>query len=182
MRALFIVATVGMLALSIQATGQELKKQPAKGELTKAVFWVPNQHCMECATALEGSLKKVAGIKSTAVNFPTKWATVEFDESLISAQEVSRAMFQAPHAMGGNMRYGGFLMLSVPDAKDKAIQTKATTALGKVEGVAKAAYYPQTKAVAIQFTDKGKVTSTELIKALEDTGLKAMQFSAKAKK
>jgi len=171
-----------MLALSVQATGQESKKQPANGELTKAVFWVPNQHCMECATALEGSLKKVAGIKSTAVNFPTKWATVEFDESLISAQEVSRAMFQAPHAMGANMKYGGFLMLSVPDAKGKANQTKATTALGKVEGVTKAAYYPQTKAVAIQFADKGKVTSTELIKALEDAGLKATQFSGKIKK
>ena len=80
------------------------------------------------------------------------------------------------------MKYGGYLMLSVPDAKDKATQTKATTALGKVEGVAKAAYYPQTKAVAIQFADKGKVTSTELLKALEDAGLKATQFSGKAKK
>jgi copper chaperone CopZ len=182
MRTLIVVAAVGMLALTVQATGQESKKQPAKGELTNAVYWVPNQHCLECATALEGSLKKVAGIKSTAVNFPTKWATVEFDESVISAQEVSRAMFQAPHAMGANMKYGGFLMLSVPDAKDKATQAKATTALGKVEGVAKAMYYPQTKAVAIQFTDKGKVTSTELIKALEDAGLKAAQFSGKAKK
>lgn len=182
MRTILVIAAVGMLALSVQATGQESKTQPAKGELTKAVYWVPNQHCLECATALEGSLKKVAGIKSTAVNFPTKWATVEFDESVISAQEVSRAMFQAPHAMGANMKYGGYLMLSVPDAKDKATQTKATTALGKVEGVAKAAYYPQTKAVAIQFADKGKVTSTELLKALEDAGLKATQFSGKAKK
>lgn len=182
MRAFFCIATIGLAVLSVTGSAQETKKQPAKKELTKAVYWVPNQHCMECATALEGSLKKVAGIKSTAVNFPTKWATVEFDESVISAQEVSRAMFQAPHAMGANMKYGGYLMLSVPDAKDKATQTKATTALGKVEGVAKAVYYPQTKAVAIQFADKGKVTSTDLIKALEDAGLKATQFNAKAKK
>jgi copper chaperone CopZ len=91
-------------------------------------------------------------------------------------------MFQAPHAMGANMKYGGFLMLSVPDAKDKAKQTKATTALGKVEGVAKAVYYPQTKAVAVQFGDKGKVTSTELIKALEAAGMKGTLYGATAKK
>lgn len=127
-------------------------------------------------------MKKVEGIKSTTVNFPNKLATVEFDESVISAQEVSRAAFQAPHAMGKEMKYGAFLMLSVPDAKDKATQTKATTALGKVEGVAKAVYYPQTKAVTIQFADKGKLTSTELIKALEDAGLKAGQYGAKIKK
>ena len=127
-------------------------------------------------------MKKVEGIKSTTVNFPNKLATVEFDESVISAQEVSRAAFQAPHMMGKDTKYGAFLMLSVPDAKDKATQAKATTALGKVEGVAKATYYPQTKAVAIQFADKGKLTSTELIKALEDAGVKAGQFGAKIKK
>ena len=127
-------------------------------------------------------MKKAEGIKSITVNFPTKWATVEFDESKISAQEISRAMFQAPHAMGKDMKYGGYLLLSLPDAKDKAMQAKATTTLEKVEGVAKAVYYPQTKFVAIQFADKGKLTSTQLIKALEDAGLKASQASTKAKK
>jgi copper chaperone CopZ len=115
------------------------------------------------------------------VNFPTKWALVEFDEGVISAQELSRAMFQAPHMMGKDMKYGGFLLLGLHDAKDKATITKATTTLEKVEGVAKAVYYPQTKFVAIQFADKGKVTSTQLIKALEGAGLKASQAGAKIK-
>ncbi|MBI2806273.1 MAG: hypothetical protein HYX68_14940 [Planctomycetes bacterium] len=127
-------------------------------------------------------MKKVGGVKSITVSFLTRWATVEFDESVISAQELSRAMFQAPHAMGKDMKYGGFLLLSLPDAKDKATQKKATTTLEKVGGVAKAAYYPQTKFVAIQFADKGKVTSIQLIKALEAAGVKASQAGAKTKK
>ena len=90
-------------------------------------------------------------------------------------------MFQAPHMMGKDMKYGAFLLLSLPDAKDKAAQKKATTTLEKVEGVAKAVYYPQTKFVAVQFADKGKVTSTQLIKALDDAGLKASQAGAKTK-
>jgi len=182
MKVLICLAALGMVVLAATGNAQDTKKEPSKGEITKAMYWVPNQHCSECASALEGSLKKVEGIKSTTVSFPTKWATVEFDESVISAQEVSRAMFQAPHAMGKDMKYGGFLLLSLPDAKDKATITKATTTLEKVEGIAKAVYYPQTKFVAIQFADKGKVTSTQLIKALEDAGLKASQAGAKTKK
>ena len=91
-------------------------------------------------------------------------------------------MFQAPHAMGKDMKYGGYLLLSLPDAKDKAMQKKATSTLEKVEGVAKAVYYPQTKFVAIQFADKGKVTSKQLLKALEDEGLKASQADTTIKK
>ena len=170
-----------MVALAATGIAQESKKQPAKVELTKAIYLVPNQHCPACATALEGSMKKVEGIKSTTVNFPNKVAIVVFDESVISAQEVSRAMFQAPHPMGANMKYGAFLLLSVPYA-NKATGAKATTALGKVEGIAKAVFYPQTKALAIQFADKGKVTSAVLIKSLEDAGLKAGQYGAKIKK
>jgi hypothetical protein len=43
-------------------------------------------------------------------------------------------------------------------------------------------YYPQTKAVAIQFSDKGKVTSAVLIKALKDAGVKAGHYGAKIQK
>lgn len=124
-------------------------------------------------------MKKVGGIKSVTVSFPTKWATVEFDEGVISAQEVSRAAFQAPHMMGKDMKYSTYLLLTLSDAKDKAAQKKATTTLEKVEGVSKAVYYPQTKFVAIQFADKGKVTSTQLLKALDDAGVKASQAGAK---
>jgi copper chaperone CopZ len=180
MRALLCLATAGMVALTGPGLAQDSNKQ-AKGEVTRAAYLVPNQHCPACATALEGSLKKVEGIKSTVVNFANKLAVVDYDESVISAQEVSRAMFQAPHAMGANMKYGAFLLLSVP-AANKATGKKATTALEKVAGVAKAVFYPQTKAVAIQFSDKGKVTSAVLIKALEDAGLKAGQYGAKIKK
>ena len=59
---------------------------------------------------------------------------------------------------------------------------KATAALEKVEGVAKVTVYPQQKAVAIQFRPKGKVTSKELLNALDKAGIKAGQYGAKIKK
>ncbi len=112
------------------------------------------------------------------MNFKGKYATIDFDEKVISAQEVARAMYQARHMMGPDMQYGGTLLLSVPGAKDKATGAKATAALSKVEGVAKVTFFPQQKAVSIAFAAKGKVTSKQLIEALEEAGLKGVQYGA----
>lgn len=181
MRNLTLIA-FAMIILAAGGFAQDSKKGSAKPELTTAIYMVPNQHCMACATALEQSMRKSDGIKSISVNFANKLATVVFDENTVSSQEVSRAMFQAPHAMGPNMKYGAFLLLSVPEARDKAAGAKATAALNKVEGVAKSVFYPQSKTVAIEFADKGKVTSTALVKALEDAGMKGSLYGAKVKK
>jgi copper chaperone CopZ len=182
MRAFLAFAAIGMITLAATGVAQDSKKPAAKPEFTTAIYMVPNQHCPACATALEQSMRKSEGIKSLSVNFSNKLATVVFDESVVSAQEVSRAMFLAPHAMGPNMKYGAFLVLSVPDARDKASGAKAIAALKKVDGVAKAFAYPQSKTVAIEFADKGKITSTTLIKALEDAGMKGSLYGSKTKK
>lgn len=110
------------------------------------------------------------------MDFNGKYATTEFDESVISAQEVGRAMAVTPHMMGRNMRYGGMLLLSIAGFKDEATGKKATAALSKVEGVAKVKLYPQQEAAGIEFTGKGKVTSKQLIEALEAAGLKGTQY------
>jgi copper chaperone CopZ len=115
-------------------------------------------------------------MKSIKVNFKGKYAKAEFDESVISAQEVARAMAVTPHMMGKDMQYGGILLLSVAGVNDEATGKKVTTALSKVEGVAKVTLYSKQQAVGIQFTGKGKVTSKQLIEALEAAGLKGAQY------
>jgi copper chaperone CopZ len=98
-------------------------------------------------------------VKSIKVDFKTKSAKAEFDENVISAQEVARAMSGTPHMMGKGMQYGGSLLLRVAGVNDEATGKKATTALSKVEGVAKVTPYPKQQAVGIAFTGKGKATS-----------------------
>lgn len=110
------------------------------------------------------------------MDFQGKYATVEFEENVISAQEVARAMFGTPHMMGRGMQYGGILVLSVASVKDEAVGKKATAALSKVDGVAKVTLYPQQQAVGVEFTGQGKVTSKQLIAALEAAGLKGTQY------
>lgn len=110
------------------------------------------------------------------MDFITKKAAIEFDEKLISAQEVARALSYTPHMMGPNMQYVGLLVLFVEGVKNKATGKKATAALSKVKGVGKVIVDPRQEAVGIQFTGKGKVTSKQLIEALEKAGLKGGQF------
>jgi copper chaperone CopZ len=122
-------------------------------------------------------------VKSIKVNFGTKNATIEFDEAVISAQEIARALADTPHMMGGNMQYGGSLTLSVAGLKDDATGKKAKDALGKVEGVSKVTAFPKQESVSVEFSGKGKVTSKQLIEALDKAGLKGSHFgSGDAKK
>ena len=110
------------------------------------------------------------------MDFKGKYATIEFQEDVISAQQVARAMSATPHMMGRDMQYGGLLVLSVAGVNEKPTGMKATAALSKVEGVARVTLYPQQEAVGIEFNDKGKVTSKELLAALDEAGLKGARY------
>jgi copper chaperone CopZ len=110
------------------------------------------------------------------VDFKRKDAAVEFDEKVISAQEVARALSDTPHMMGRNMQYGGILLLSIAGMKDEATGKTAKAVLSKVEGVSKVTVYPKQEAVGIEFSGKGKVTSKQLIEALEKADLKGAQY------
>ncbi|MBX9582348.1 MAG: heavy-metal-associated domain-containing protein [Gemmataceae bacterium] len=176
MRSLLSFAAVGVVALAPTGYAQE-PKPPAQSEVTKATYLVSGLHCPPCAATVEGSLKKVKGVKSVRVDFPSKNATIEFDEAVIPAQEVARAVSGTPHMMGKDMRYGGIFVLSVPGVQDAAAGRKAEAALRNVEGVARVALYPQQQAVGVEFADTGKVTSKQLIDALTPAGLKGAQYA-----
>jgi copper chaperone CopZ len=158
----------GNRGLATNSYAQEVKS-------TKAMFMVTGLHCPPCVTTPEGSLKKTNGVQSIKADFKNNSATVEFEESVISAQEIGRAMTITPHMMGKNMQYG-ILVLSVPDVKDEAAGKKATAALNKVEGGAKVTFYPKQEAIGIEFTSKGKVTSKQLIDVPSAAGLKGTQY------
>ena len=74
------------------------------------------------------------GVKSVAVDWNTKNAKIEFDESVLPAQALAAAIEGTPHMMGGGMHYGGWLALKVPAIKDEASGQKAKDVLHKVEG------------------------------------------------
>jgi copper chaperone CopZ len=171
MKSLLCFAALGILALVANGQAPEPK-------ITRAMYMVTGLHCAPCVTTVEGSLKKIKGVKSIKGDFKNKSATIEFDESVISAQEVARAMSVTPHMMGKGMQYSGILLLSVPGTKDQTTGKKAEATLTKIAGVSRVTLYPQQQAVGIQFTNTGTVTTKQLIEALETAGLKGTQYGS----
>ena len=100
---------------------------------------------------------------------------MQFDETVISAPQVADAVARTPHMMGAGMKYSGTLALSAPAIdKDKGIS--AREALEKLPGVAKVNVFPATHTLTVQFKDNAKLTSADLINALDQIGLKAQTY------
>lgn len=139
----------------------------------KATFLITGLHCPPCTTTVEQSLKSVKGVRSVKVDWATKNAKIEFDEQQITAQQLSSRIAGTAHMMGGQMKYGGWLALKVPEIGAEGNADKAKAALAKVKGVSTVAVYGPQKAIGVAFSAEGKLTSVQLIDALKEAGLES---------
>jgi copper ion binding protein len=160
---------VGTLTVPAGASQRSEEREDA----TKATFLITGLHCPPCTRTVESSLSRVKGIHSIKVDWRTKNARLEFDESVISAQQIAKEIAQTPHMMGRNMKYGGWLALKIDELKDATDGKAVKTTLGKIEGVKAVAVYLKQKAVGVQFEQKGNVTDRQLIDALTEAGYHA---------
>ena len=145
----------------------------AEAKPTKATYLVTGLHCPPCTKTVEGSLSRTKGVKSVSVDWRSKNAKVEFDESILPAQVLAQKIAGTPHMMGGNMHYAGWLSLKVPSVRDDASGKAVKDALTKVEGISHVAVYPARHAVGIQFSGKGKMTSQDVVDLLAKAGIEA---------
>lgn len=162
------------LALGAAAYSEEPgRTADGKKEATTATFLITGLHCPPCSRTVESSLGHVKGVDSIKVDWKTKKARVEFDEAVLPAQKVAQLIADTPHMMGGNLHYGGWLALSVPDLKDDETAKQVQDVLSKVDGVKQVATYPTNHSVGIAFATKGDLTSTQLIDVLTEAGITA---------
>jgi len=178
MRKSFIFAGLMMVAVASLAAivqAQDSTKADAK-TTTSATYVMTGLHCQPCTQVVEKSLSAAPGIKSIKVDWGTKNAKVEFDESKVPAQKVSQLIAATPHMMGASMHYGSWLALKAADLKDDAAAKKAKEALSKVAGVKAAEAFPAKHIVEVQFATEGKTTTHDLIDALWGAGIKAETF------
>ena len=168
------VISTAAIGLGLICTSFAHAQEPAK--TTKATFLVTGLHCPPCTSTVQNSLSRVKGVKSVTVNWNTKNAKVEFDESVLPAQSLAAAIEGTPHMMGSGMRYGCWLALKVPAITDEASGQKAKEALGKVEGVKTVAVYPAQHSVGVLFSGGGKATSQQLFEVLAKEGIEATNY------
>lgn len=164
---------ISIVAVSLATQTLALAAEPPSGASTKASYSITGLHCPPCTRTVETSLKKVKGVKTAKVDWNTKTAKVEFDESVLPAAELAQSIAGTPHMMGGNMHYTGWLSLKVPDLKDEASAAKVKSAIESQKGVKRVVTYPVQHAVNIEFAADGKVTTQQLLDAVKEAGLVA---------
>lgn len=94
-------------------------------------------HCASCAVRNENSLNKIAGVKNASVNFAMRSATVEFDETQTSKQNLHKAVEsngyhveEHHHGSEGGHNHGG-MAGHVSFANDAAGQKEVIEARNK---------------------------------------------------
>ncbi|MBS0266225.1 MAG: cation transporter [Planctomycetes bacterium] len=187
---IFCVAMAGAVLADPPATqtaeekpsAPESSQKETKPSFSNGKFLITGLHCPPCTSTVEGSLRKTKGVRAIKVDWQTKNALVEFDESVVSAQKIATLIAATPHMMGSGMKYGGWLALRIDGVDKDETAAKAKEVLGMVNGVAKVAVYPKQSSVGVGFTSEGNVTMKELLAALEKAGLKAASFADKAPK
>jgi len=178
MRTSFVFATATILAIASLAAvlqADDGANADAK-KTTSATYVMTGLHCQPCTQVVEKSLSAAPGVKSIKVDWGTKNAKVEFDESKLPAQKVAQLIAATPHMMGSTMHYGSWLALKAPELKDEATGKKAKEAVSKVAGVKAAEAFPAQHIVEVQFAAEGKATTADLIDALTGAGIKAENF------
>jgi len=143
---------------------------------TKATILLTGLHCPPCTGTVQGGLARVKGVKSVAVDWNSKKATVEFDEAVLPLQGLVAAVEGTPHMMGGGMRYAGWFAMKVPTLTDEASGAKVKETLAKVAGVKTVAVYPVQHSAAVLFAGPGMTSSQQVLDALKEAGIEASRL------
>jgi mercuric ion binding protein len=80
------LAGVGMLT-GLAATSSAA----SAAQVRVATFAVGNMTCATCPIAVKTAMSKVAGVRSVAVNFEAKTATVQFDPAKTDTAQIAAA-------------------------------------------------------------------------------------------
>ncbi len=173
----YLLMLLAIFAVGINAQADEPSSKANKDiEIVKATYSVTGLHCPTCTRTVEESLQHVEGIRTIKVDWKTKNARIEFDETVLPAQKVSQLIADTPHMMGSDMHYASWLLLQAPTIRDAATAKQAKEALSKVEGVERVVATPEKHSLSVQFSAKGALTSQQLIEMLARGGINAKTF------
>ena len=87
------MALTSCAAVMAMFVAPALGQQPtpaAKTDLTTATFLMTGLQCPPCTQTIESSLRGAKGIRSVKVDWKTKAARIEFDETILAAQQVGQ--------------------------------------------------------------------------------------------
>ncbi len=135
------------------------------------VYGIEGMTCASCAQTIEKTTSKLPGMTEASVNLATEKLSVSFDDAILNEEDIFKAVDQAGYQVvvkGENIQYDieGMTCASCVQTIEKVVN--------KLEGVKKAAVNLATEKMTVEF-DSSIVTSSNVIKAVEDAGYSASE-------
>ena len=138
----------------------------------KESFKISGMSCAACAARIEKGLNKMEGIKRANVNFAMEKATVEFDDSIVSSNQISEVVEKLGYeAVKEENEAQTKIELKIAGMSCAACSAKIEKRLNKFDGV-KASVNLATNKASIEY-DSSKIKSADLIKTIETLGYEA---------
>ncbi|MFO8110313.1 MAG: heavy metal translocating P-type ATPase [Thermoplasmata archaeon] len=126
---------------------------------------IEGMHCASCAQAIDKSLKKLEGIKESNVSYATKEALVDFDESKLSMDDISKAVESAGYKVAEgskiDMPIRGMTCASCSQAVKKSLE--------RLDGVISANVNLTTEKATIDYIPS-KVHKSDFVRTVKKTG------------
>lgn len=144
----------------------------------KESFRISGMTCAACSTRIEKVLNKLEGVKQANVNLAVEKATVEFEDSSVSVDQISEAIKKLGYdAIKEEDKNQTKIELKITGMTCAACSARIEKRLNKVDGVDKAVVNLATERANVEF-DSAKVKSADLIKIIETLGYKAEKIEA----
>lgn len=91
-----IISAGVFVAMSVNSPAQARKStQQTATQKQSATFEIENMTCAVCPITVKKAMQSVEGVKSVNVDFDAKTATVTFDSSLTTTEEIGEASTNA---------------------------------------------------------------------------------------
>ena len=145
--------------------------------MTKENITVTGMSCAVCAGTIEKVLNAEQGVKSAVVNLTTEKAVVEFDDSLISLEDIYKKIEAQGYGVvkksaGGEDNTGSKITINIQGMTCAACSAKIDKALNEMEGVEQASVNLTTEKATVSF-DRNKVRVSQLTQLIDSLGYSA---------
>ena len=140
---------------------------------SKETIRISGMSCAACAARVEKVLNNLEGIKNAAVNLAVEKAVVEYDNNIISIEDIIDAIKKLGYdAVSEQADTISSAVLKVSGMSCAACAARVEKQLGSLEGVHSAAVNLASERASVEY-DSEKIKTSDLIKAVEAIGYKA---------
>ncbi len=130
---------------------------------------VTGMTCASCSTRVERVVGKLAGVKSASVNLATEKLSLQFDESVLSEEQVAEAVRKAGYGIAPKQEQAKRITIPIEGMTCASCVARIEKVVGKLEGVTSVAVNLATEKADVAYLPE-KVRLSQIKQAITGAG------------